>query len=952
MENVEDSCKTSPKAGMKTFLPSGVLTLLAAFSFGSAPASAQSISILSGNGQLICGQCPTRAFMFDPLVVIARDGRGNPMPGVTVSWTVNNPPGADGRMATASTVTGADGTASNELFLSAPIMLLQIFIQTKVVATAFGSRVTFTETNGAVGNGNGIAVIVSSLQSPAPGTLLTGASGSVYGTPVRINVASISAGGTVPGIEVRITSDPAYPATAACVGTAVLTDTNGNAVCNLQFGNTPGAGKIRISVGGNYDVYGPFALQVTPGTSPSPPPSGNPPGSTLTASPSVLSFQYPGSVSQNVTVIASSGSVPYTAAVQVTIARVDWLSVGAPSAPATTDGRSTFPVTVLPQSLQPGTYRASILIHPTSGGQDVTLNVQLDVSSGSGTPAPPAQPPPGSGTPVSLSATPTLLTFQYPGPVTQSVAVIAASGSTVSYTPAVQVTIARVDWLTVGAPTGPAFPDARSTFPVSVIPQSLTPGTYRGSIAIRPVGGTQDLIVNVQLIVSPSVVTLSPGTLRLSQIAGRGPFSGGTVSITSSGNPVPFTATVSGASWLTISPSSGITPAQITVSVNGSGLPPGSYDGTVNITAPGAANSLLSLNVNLSVAPSQSLRLSAGSLTFTSEAGAPAPPPQTIAATASDGTLQFSVASTVTSPLGGNWLQLNTSSGAAGNGVPANIVASVNPAGLEPGTYTALITFTAPAATNSTQAINVTYVITPLTAPVPTVIASAATGLPGAVAPGEILTIFGRNLGPAPGIETTVVGGFVPTQLSETQISFDNIVAPVLYVSDGQINTIVPYSIAGRTSTRIVITYKRAASAPITLSVADAAPGIFTIDSSGQGAILNEDGSVNGPATPAPKGRVVVLFGTGEGATTPFGADGRIIPADIAQLKRPVLPVTVTIGGVPAEVQYAGSAPGMVSGMLQVNVVVPDDAPSGTGVPVVVSVGSFQSQGTAVMAIQ
>src|SRR5262245_18979783 len=109
---------------MKTFLPSGVLALLAALSLGSAPASAQSISILSGNGQLICGQCPTRTFMFDPLVVIVRDARGNPMPNVTVSWTVNNPPGSDGRVATATTVTGADGTASNTLFLSAPIMLL------------------------------------------------------------------------------------------------------------------------------------------------------------------------------------------------------------------------------------------------------------------------------------------------------------------------------------------------------------------------------------------------------------------------------------------------------------------------------------------------------------------------------------------------------------------------------------------------------------------------------------------------------------------------------------------------------------------------------------------------------------------------------------------------------------------------------------------------------------
>ena len=65
---------------------------------------------------------------------------------------------------------------------------------------------------------------------------------------------------------------------------------------------------------------------------------------------------------------------------------------------------------------------------------------------------------------------------------------------------------------------------------------------------------------------------------------------------------------------------------------------------------------------------------------------------------------------------------------------------------------------------------------------------------------------------------------------------------------------------------------------------------------------------------------MIVLFATGEGITSPFGTDGKIIAADVRQLLKPVSPVTVTIGGFPAEVQYAGSAPGSVSGALQVNV--------------------------------
>jgi uncharacterized protein (TIGR03437 family) len=263
-----------------------------------------------------------------------------------------------------------------------------------------------------------------------------------------------------------------------------------------------------------------------------------------------------------------------------------------------------------------------------------------------------------------------------------------------------------------------------------------------------------------------------------------------------------------------------------------------------------------------------------------------------------------------------------------------------------------VVNLTAPNATNSPQAVSVTYVVLPIATPVPTLIANAASGLPGAVAPGEILTIFGRNLGPNAGLQAAVTDGLLQTQVSETQVSFDNIVAPLLYVSATQINVVVPYGIAGRVSTRMVVSYRRSQSAAITLSVVEAAPAIFVLDPSGQGAIVNEEGSVNGSGSPAQKGKVVVIYATGEGSTTPVGTDGRLIPADVTQLKHPVLPVTVTIGGRPAAVQYAGSAPGLVSGAMQINVVVPEDAPSGSAVPVNIAVGSFESQATVLMAIE
>src|SRR4051812_42300762 len=113
-------------------------------------ASAQGISIVSGNGQIICSTCPTRSFSFDPLVVLVKDGRGIPVPNATVSWTVKNLAGADGRVISATTTTGADGTSSNTLFMSSPITLLTPFLQCSVTAAALGSSVTFSETDGSV----------------------------------------------------------------------------------------------------------------------------------------------------------------------------------------------------------------------------------------------------------------------------------------------------------------------------------------------------------------------------------------------------------------------------------------------------------------------------------------------------------------------------------------------------------------------------------------------------------------------------------------------------------------------------------------------------------------------------------------------------------------------------------------------------------------------------------
>jgi uncharacterized protein (TIGR03437 family) len=136
------------------------------------------------------------------------------------------------------------------------------------------------------------------------------------------------------------------------------------------------------------------------------------------------------------------------------------------------------------------------------------------------------------------------------------------------------------------------------------------------------------------------------------------------------------------------------------------------------------------------------------------------------------------------------------------------------------------------------------------------------------------------------------------------------------------------------------------------MAVAPSTPGIFSIDGSGsgQGAILNQDGSLNSANQPAGAGTVVTIFATGAGQFSPPGIDGSIVTAD--NLPVPMLPVSVQIGGIDAPVSYAGGAPSLVEGVLQVNAQVPAGISSGPAVPVILRIGSRSSQEGLTMSVQ
>ncbi len=227
---------------------------------------------------------------------------------------------------------------------------------------------------------------------------------------------------------------------------------------------------------------------------------------------------------------------------------------------------------------------------------------------------------------------------------------------------------------------------------------------------------------------------------------------------------------------------------------------------------------------------------------------------------------------------------------------------------------------------------------------------NGASFLPGPVAPGEIISVFGAGLGPPNLAVFDLAGGDrIAPELAGTRVLFDGVAAPIIATISGQVNAIVPYSVAGNDAVRVRVEYQGRPTAEMTVPVAPASPAIFLQNAAGQGAILNQDFSVNGPANRAARGSIIQIFATGEGQTDPPGVDGKVAGAI---LPSPVLPVKVTIGGREAVVHYAGAAPGLVAGVLQINAQVPDDVPAGSAVPIVIQVGDRRSPQGVTVAIR
>jgi uncharacterized protein (TIGR03437 family) len=641
-------------------------------------------------------------------------------------------------------------------------------------------------------------------------------------------------------------------------------------------------------------------------------------------------------------VLASDGSsIAFTVSSSAT-----WI-VTSPSSGNTTNN-SVVSFSINPANLANGVYYGNIVITAgAAANSPLNIPVVLTVSGSS-----------SSGGTGSLTFTPTTLTFnaQVSGTAPAAQAISVSDPAGISYYAAASGTNNGITWLFVSPSV--TYVAGSQSFNVTVNQTGLPLGTYTGTVSFYDTSGnSQSVSVTMNVTTTgggSGTVTSSPTSLTFNANQGGSVPATQPLTITSTATSFTVTTTEQNGTaytWLSAS-TSGNT---VTVSVNQANLTAGTYNGAVVITP--AGGTALSVPITLVVTGLPVISASPTTLNLSYSVGGTAP----TASVSVNGGASLSYLATVSSTC--NCFAISPASGDTTTS-PTITVSLTNPTSLTAGTYTGTISVAGTTNSTGNTVINVTLTVT---APLPTIsaVVNAATGGAGPVSPGEIVSLFApatNPIGPATAVALTgsvLVNGNVPTTgLGGVKVTFNGYPAAVLYASAAQVNVVVPYEVAGFSGFPVVVTYLGQNSNGFTLQTTASVPGIFTQNAAGSGPadVLNSDGvTVNGPNTPAAKGSTVSVYMTGEGATTPRGVDGAVTCnggcSSLSQIPIPLLKVAVLVDNQPATVIFYGEAPGLVSGVMQVNFTIPPGVHSGA-VSLVVSVGSSQSQSNVTINVQ
>jgi uncharacterized protein (TIGR03437 family) len=541
-----------------------------------------------------------------------------------------------------------------------------------------------------------------------------------------------------------------------------------------------------------------------------------------------------------------------------------------------------------------------------------------------------------------ITATPASLSFTWITgsalPAAQALAVKAGT-STAAYTTAISPL--GTQWITL-TPASGNLPAAVS---VLVNPSGLPVGTYTAVIQLTAAGIPNPLNVTVTMAVEAALPTLQLSATTLSFSTPPNPPATQTLVLTTTGGPVPFAAAVQSAAWMTVTPTSGVVlpgaPVTLTVSVTNTGLTPNTtaYAGKIAITATGVPSTnaqqvvAVSLLVNAltptvtSLYPSAALVGSAG-LTITVT-----------------GTGFYSgttiVAATSPTPLKSTYVNPTTMLAV----LPSTDLATAGSLNIEAENP-------APGGNSNTSVFTVSAT------PVVQAVVSAASYAAGAVSPGEFVTLFGTGIGPATPAGMVVSNGYAATTVENVTVTIDGVAAPIIYLSANQITVQVPYTVTLGPA-RVVLVTNGATQSTGQVDTVAVAPGLFALAGNGIGqcaaltySMKSASFSVNGTASPAMIGDIVVFYLTGEGIydLTPSPATGYIVPTNLNPMPQLSPLPAVTIGGAAATVQYAGPVGGAMLGLLQINAVVPAGAALGNATPVTITIGAGTTQVGATIA--
>ena len=235
---------------------------------------------------------------------------------------------------------------------------------------------------------------------------------------------------------------------------------------------------------------------------------------------------------------------------------------------------------------------------------------------------------------------------------------------------------------------------------------------------------------------------------------------------------------------------------------------------------------------------------------------------------------------------------------------------------------------------------------TPLarSAAAPSVIGLASAQSSGQVVPGNWVSVFGEQLA----IDPAASDQPYPAQLNGTQLFLGSMALRLQYVSDTKLNALIPYGLAPNTSHHLLIQRGTTVSVPVDVTVADLQPGIFTVnqDGTGQGSIVNQvTQMLADPTAPVTVGDTLLIYCTGLGEVNNPPEGG--MPAQTSPPSDAQVTPGVTIGGVAAQVTFAGLTPGFI-GLYQIIAQVPAGVPPGDAVPVVLTVPNWVSNAATI----